>query len=143
MSAAKLLARVEKVKRTGRNRWTACCPAHDDHNPSLVIRELDDGRLLVHCFAGCAVHEVVGAIGLDLSDLFPTREIEDGKGKPEGRPFPAIDILRCIASEALIVMLAAKSLLAAPLSEVDHKRLILAVTRIYQAMDAGGVSHVK
>ncbi len=38
-------------------RWhgssgTACCPCHEDHEPSLSITDGQDGRLLVHCFAG-------------------------------------------------------------------------------------------
>ena len=97
----------------------------------------------MNCFAGCSVYDVVSCVGLDLSDLFPPREIGFGKGRPERRPFPATDILRCIASEALVVMTSAKSLLAGPLSEFDRKRLNVAVARIYEAMDAGGISHVK
>ena len=31
--------------------WVASCPCHDDTNPSLSIREGDDGRCLVHCHA--------------------------------------------------------------------------------------------
>ncbi|WP_235001463.1 hypothetical protein [Nitrosovibrio sp. Nv4] len=99
--------------------------------------------MLIHCFAGCSAYEIVSAVRLDLSDLFPPREIGFGKGKPERRPFPAADILRCIAFEALVVAMAAKSLLAGSLSEVDRTRLMLAVTRIHQAMDAGGISDVK
>jgi hypothetical protein len=34
----------------------ACCPAHDDRNPSLSVRRAPDGRVLVHCFAGCSLH---------------------------------------------------------------------------------------
>lgn len=143
MSAEQLLNRLEKVKPTGPGRWIACCPAHSDRHPSLAFRELDDGRVLLHCFAGCSVRDVVSAMGLFLSDLFPPRESEFGTGKPERRPFPAADILRCIAFEALVVMVSAKSLSSGPLSEFDHNRLMLAVARIHQAMDAGGINHVK
>jgi len=143
MSAEKLLERFKKVRCTGRGRWVACCPAHDDHSPSLALRELDDGRVLVHCFAGCSAHEVVSAVGLDLGDLFPPRKIGFGNGKPERRPFHAADILRCIATEALVVAMAATRLQAGAPAGNDRKRLLLAVQRIYQAMDAGGISHVK
>ncbi|TAL44373.1 MAG: hypothetical protein EPN89_14135 [Methylovulum sp.] len=61
-----LLAALEKVKKTGADR----CPAHADRSPSLSIRYVDN-KILLHCFGGCAVDEVVSAIGLTLSDLMP------------------------------------------------------------------------
>ena len=142
MSADILLQHLQKVKRTKPGSWLACCPAHSDKTASLSIRELDDGRVLVHCFAGCAVHEVVGSIGLGLSDLFPPRAIEDGKGKPERRPFPAADILRAIAFESTLVLIAAADLLAGqPYTEADRARLALAASRIQAALTAGGISN--
>ena len=141
MGADLLLSHLDKVKRTGQYRWIARCPAHDDKGPSLAIRETDDGRVLVHCFAGCSVHEVIGAVGLDLSALFP--ENESGKPfiKGDRRPFPAADILRCIAFEALVVAAAGAALLSGhPFSEVDRERLIMAVSRIQSALTAGGLN---
>ena len=83
-----LLGRLERVK--GRNgSWTARCPAHADKGPSLAIREADDGRILLHCFAGCPVENVVGAIGMDMTDLFPPDEKRRNypvEGKPRLKP---------------------------------------------------------
>lgn len=31
----------------------ALCPAHDDHHPSLSMRQGDDGGVLLYCFAVC------------------------------------------------------------------------------------------
>lgn len=45
----------------GPNHWMACCPAHDDRNPSLSITERD-GKLLVNCKAGCPQSAVIGAL---------------------------------------------------------------------------------
>ena len=70
MSAAALLGSLERVKQTGPGRWLARCPARDDRSPSLSIRELDDGRVLLHDFAGCSTEDVMEALGLTLSDLF-------------------------------------------------------------------------
>jgi hypothetical protein len=42
--------------------WMARCPAHDDREPSLSIREADDGKVLVHCHAGCEQHRVIAAL---------------------------------------------------------------------------------
>lgn len=135
-----ILSRLDKVKRTGDGTYQARCPAHADRGPSLSVRETDDGRVLVHCFAGCSVHDVIAAVGMDISDLFPPRAIQ--QGRPERRPFPAADVLRAIGFEALVVAAAGVSLLAGtPFSEVDRDRLILAVHRIQSAMTAAGVTH--
>jgi Protein of unknown function (DUF3631)/Toprim-like len=75
--AERLLGRLEGVRRSGKG-WTARCPAHEDRQPSLSIAEGEDGRLLLHCFAGCPVERVVAAVGLELRDLFP----EDGRAGP-------------------------------------------------------------
>ena len=97
MSVDTLLDRLERVRGYGRGRWTARCPAHEDRGPSLSIRELDDGRVLVHCFGGCAVEQVIGAVGVDWEDLFPPRPIEPAKGYR--RPFDALAVLRCSAQD--------------------------------------------
>lgn len=132
-----LLDRLDKLRKTGQSTWLACCPAHDDRTASLSIREADDGRVLVHCFAGCSVHEVVASVGLDIADLFPPRADGQHPGKPERRPFPAADALRAVAFEALVVSAAASALLAGrPFSAVDRERLSLAATRINAALGA-------
>jgi len=139
MTAEKLLSRLEKVKKTAADRWTARCPAHDDRGPSLAIRELEDGRVLVKCFAECATHEIVQAVGLQLSDLFPTRPTS---AKPERKPFPASDILKCIGFEVIVVSVAASTVAAGnALSPVDHDRLLLASSRIQAAITLGGLDH--
>lgn len=136
-----LLSRLDRVKRTGSGTWSARCPAHDDRGPSLAVRELDDGRLLVHCFAGCDAHDVLAAVDMNISDLFPPRSIAHSV-KPERRPFPAADVLRAVAFEALVVAAAAVALLAGePLTTVDRERLILAVSRIQSALAAAGVTN--
>lgn len=67
----KVLARLDKVKADGAGKWKACCPAHDDKEPSLGIREGVDGKVLLHCFAGCTATDITASIGLELRDLFP------------------------------------------------------------------------
>jgi len=56
---------------TGTGKSMASCPAHPDPDPSLSIAEGRDGRVLIHCFAGCTVEAVLKAAGLRMSDLFP------------------------------------------------------------------------
>jgi hypothetical protein len=64
-----ILSRLNKVRSIGIDRWTACCPAHDDSTPSLSIKSTQD-RVLLHCWAGCDTNNVTAAMGLSLSDLF-------------------------------------------------------------------------
>lgn len=71
MGAEKLVERLEHCKATGSNKWMARCPAHQDNGPSLSITEGSDGRVLVHCFAGCGALDVISAVGLEWADLFP------------------------------------------------------------------------
>lgn len=51
--------------------YVARCPAHDDKNPSLSLKD-DDGKILVHCHAGCEQGAVVDA--LKAQGLWPEQE---------------------------------------------------------------------
>src|SRR5580658_345522 len=57
--------------------WSSKCPAHDDSSPSLSINLAGDGRLLLHCFAGCRVEDIVETLGLQMRDLFPDSNDDD------------------------------------------------------------------
>ena len=98
MSIDTFLSRLSSIKRTGIGRYLACCPAHPDKHPSLNVRELDDGRILVKCFAGCSVEEVLDAVGLEFDALFPERAIGDHIPR-ERRPFNSSDVLAALNFE--------------------------------------------
>jgi len=133
MSTDTLLSQLAGVKKTGVNRWIACCPAHPDKHPSLNVRELDDGRILVKCFAGCSVEEVLHAVGLELDALYPEKLIGHCL-HPERRPFSARDILEAVGNEALIVSVAASTIARGEtLVEDDCERLMLASRRLQTA----------
>jgi hypothetical protein len=128
-------------KRTGPGRWICKCPSHEDRTASLSVRELDDGRLLIHCFAGCNPNDVLSAVGLTMHDLFPERLI-GASGKPEKRPFPATDVLQAIAFEAQIVAIVAIDLTKThAVSNEIKDRLTLAAARIQAGLTAAGVNH--
>ena len=59
-----------KVTTPGPGRAVSQCPNHDDRHPSFSITEGSDGRVLLHCHAGCETDEIVAALGLELRDLF-------------------------------------------------------------------------
>ena len=70
MTRTDMLARFRKGKDHGGNRYTACCPVHDDKHPSLSIYFADDGKVLLHCFAGCRTADILDTVGLTYTDLF-------------------------------------------------------------------------
>jgi hypothetical protein len=63
-------ARLLHARPIGRGRWTAQCPVHEDRSPSLSIATGRDGRVLVHCFAGCSTEAVLEAAGIRMADLY-------------------------------------------------------------------------
>ena len=56
-----LASGLKKVRWHGDNKFSACCPAHNDRNPSFSVSD-SNGKILVKCFAGCTQEEVVGAL---------------------------------------------------------------------------------
>jgi hypothetical protein len=70
-----VLDRLNVASRNG-EKAMSLCPAHDDRtNPSLSLKA-ENGRLLMHCFAGCHPEDILSNIGLQMKDLF----IEGGGG---------------------------------------------------------------
>ena len=136
MSIDALLAHLKAVKRVGSNRWQARCPAHDDRNPSLSIKD-DSGCVLVKCWGGCDTGDVLAAVGLKFDDLFPERPTHHRR--PDRRPFPAIDVLRAIVSDVLVVAVAGSHLgNGGAVNEHDRAELIAAAARILAAAEESG-----
>jgi hypothetical protein len=137
-NVARLLDRLEGVKARGRNQWVARCPAHDDRSPSLSIRELDDGRILIHDFGGCPATDVLAAVGMELGDLFPER-LDDHKPPSRDRlhRHAAVEALKTISTEALVVVVAAENLaVGVALDDADRDRLMDAATKVRAAREA-------
>ena len=61
MTAATIARALHGSRRWGPG-WVACCPSHDDRNPSLSLRDGTDGRALAHCHAGCSQAAVISAL---------------------------------------------------------------------------------
>ena len=57
MSAERIANTLGNAKREGQE-WRGLCPCHDGP-PRLSLRNTDDGRLLVHCFAGCDPKDIL------------------------------------------------------------------------------------
>lgn len=135
MSAENLIQRLDKVKKTGRDKWQACCPAHDDKGPSLAVREMDDGRVLIHCFAGCGAAEILSAIDLEFSDLYPvTASFHLPKAR---KSWNAMDVLTALSMEILIAWNFTKLMTTgATLNDDERERLLLCATRMQRGLEA-------
>lgn len=138
MSAAPVLDRLERVKQTGTGRWLASCPGHEDRSPSLSIRELEDGRVLLHDFGGCATTDVLAALGLEMADLYPERLTTTGlPGQRPNHWHASREALRALHQEVLLVAIAAENVAGGmTLSDDDRDRLLLAAQRIRNAAQA-------
>lgn len=86
MKLQEILPRIKQVRKNGTS-WMGLCPAHPDKNQSLSIREVDS-KILLHCFAGCAVDAICAALGIEVSDLFNGAygNSEWGQPWPDGTP---------------------------------------------------------
>ncbi len=85
MTFEDLIGRFDRKQKSGQG-WLVRCPAHDDREASLSVRQTEDGTILVHCFAGCAPKEIVDALGITFADL---RGTPDPSGGEERKKSPA------------------------------------------------------
>lgn len=72
-----LLHRLEAVQG-GKDSYIARCPVCGGEKPSLKIDEAD-GRILLHCFAGCDTRDICAALGIKPEGL------SDGAHKSGGK----------------------------------------------------------
>ena len=135
MSAAdNLLSHLQRVKRTGPGKWSASCPTREDKSPSLAIRELDDGTILLHDFGGDSVEAILGAVGLSFTDLYPDKP--GHFAKPTRRPFNASDVLSLVAFESTVaVMVVSDVVNGKDVTDQDFERLLVAAQRLGNAAE--------
>jgi hypothetical protein len=132
MSIEKLISRLDKVKSTGRDRWTCCCPAHDDKSPSMHIKLDDSERILINCKTGCATHDILLAVGLDWVDVMP----DDGNHtKPQKRIMYATEALKLIKRESQIMLACGYAIRNGDITQNDLDRASKAmgiINKVYQ-----------
>jgi len=70
--------------------FKACCPAHEDSNPSLGISEGPDGKVFLKCYAGCSNKAIIAALGLEAKD-FSTSGYKNVQKTKKTHLFPTLD----------------------------------------------------
>ena len=110
MNIHEIIGYFEKAYKSGENEYQCLCPAHNDKNASLGVKQLSDGRIAV---AGTpAIVEF----------------------KPVRKAFNPYSVLKTVSHETLLVALASIELSKGKtLPLEDHKRLMLAAERLRQA----------
>lgn len=130
----KLLSKLQRVTakkptKNGLNLWLALCPAHADKTPSLTITECTDNTVLLKCWSGCTVSEIVRAVGLELKDLFKYESTnKQSNSSPSFKKLPS---KQAIAHERLIIQVAqAQQNKGQLLNKADKQRYQLALQRL-------------
>jgi hypothetical protein len=126
MSAVNHLNALQKVKKTKEGQWMACSPAHEDKHETLSIKELPDGRILIHCFAECGAIEVLSALGIDFEDLYP--ESQETRKSYKGQRISFSDAYKILNMEGLVLFHIAKAIQRGEPIETD--RLMDCLSRI-------------
>lgn len=129
-----ILSHFNKVRATSKNGSYNClCPAHDDNSASLSIKICEDGRVLIHCFAGCDIQSILGAVGLTLDDIVPQRI---DLLKPQGKAYNPFAILKNMKDEALFVYMCARHIeQGEKLETSDKEKLLDTITKLKEAYE--------
>lgn len=132
----KILSRLEH-KKIGAGKYMAFAPTRQERTPSISIKELDDGGLLLHDFGGDSTADILSAIGLNLADLFPDRPDHHHAGRPVHRAFFPSDVFEIARQEIGVAAVIAHDMAAGKaISKSDHARLLEAAARLNRIAEA-------
>jgi hypothetical protein len=100
--SAETIANALEGKRYG-DGWRSACPVHGgDSGSSFSIRESADGKVLLHCFAGCDQTAVIDA--LRSRGLWPDHRHEERRSR-SGTPLPSrLALLRELEHELHVLL---------------------------------------
>ena len=123
MTIDNILRKLDKVKKSHRG-YKACCPVHNDKNPSMTVTETDDGKVLIHCFScGARGTDVVEALGLPTSELF--------SGDFNGTYDPKRKLMKTELEDRMVVSIYEQDKQSGKyLTHSDYKRYRLAKVRL-------------
>ena len=123
-----------KARKSG-SGWRIPCACCGTASYKVSVSEAANGMCLVHPFCEHDAHELVEAVGMRMSDLFPDsarpltpQERREWRGRQKSAGWAAA--LRVLDHEALVLLVLANDLDAGPLDKSGRKRLRLAVSRI-------------
>lgn len=86
-----VLPKLHGIKKVA-DGYSARCPAHEDSNPSLSVKQGHDQPVVLYCHAGCDRDAILTELGLTWADISSPREdrrSSDDEWTPSG---PASDV---------------------------------------------------
>ncbi len=89
-----VVERLDNVRWKHDGRFTARCPAHEDHRNSLSVTIGDKGRPVFHCHAGCSYEEIAEA--LSDAPLSPTDASRKKPLQAKARPSDGMKRVRFV-----------------------------------------------
>ncbi len=140
-SVENLLSRLDGVKAKGKGRWGALCPAHPDKNPSLSVKETDDGTILLKCWSGCSALDVVQSVGLGIKDLFP---VQPNHHHPRVAYHQRINadyrkLVKHLSVDLTVIIVSASDVIRGQFNQDDMPRLVEADQRVRRILGAANV----
>lgn len=130
-----LLSRLERVRQSKANSWMASCPAHNGDGRSLAVTHKEDGRILMHCFAHeCGYDDILAAVGMTVSDLFPDR-LPEHRYAPCKHGLSSRDVVRVMWRELFTIDFLAGDLARGELDPQLCEVVQQAARRIRKAFD--------
>jgi hypothetical protein len=137
---SRVLDRIDRPKQTRPGNWLAGCPCcQSKRGRPISVRELADGRVLVHPFCGCTTVDVVEALGLTLGDLFD-KPLAPSSLPPVRGGLSARELLELVSHEAMVAALLTSDAQGRALTQEEQARLGQAAARLNKAreMVSGG-----
>jgi len=135
-----LLSRLNRVSDRGRGKYAAACPGpvheHGDRHPSLSVREVDDGVVLLKCWAGCSIYDIADAVGIKVRDLFPNGHADRRRYDDSRHAWNDRDLLYLIRRELCVILTTyARVIDGQPLSSADMERVHLTIERLNRVLE--------
>lgn len=131
----RLLPNLKRVKKTGDVTWMASCPTalhqHGDRSRGLSIRELEDGTILLHCFAECGSDLILKTLGLEWGDLFP-QKFDLSKSAPTVRPIPWQDAFKAMEESLVFADMAFRTLAHEGISPEDAEAVARHIENLHR-----------
>tara|TARA_R110000787_G_scaffold93444_6_gene195717 strand:- start:1064 stop:1477 length:414 start_codon:yes stop_codon:yes gene_type:complete len=128
-----ILARFSKVYKSGDDEYQCLCPSHDDRNASLGLKFKED-KMILNCFAGCSMQDILDAIGLSWGDVMP--DSKPNEYKHEKMRFNPYAVIKASKQDILFIAVCSAHVAAGnALEKNDREKLFQITERLRELYD--------